>query len=146
MKQSFFVLSALLSTTFSWAGPSVSEGPGPVGTYADCAGQLEDGTPVSFEVRATAAIGFIDSVLINTQDNSLIDQLSCKKGQDIAPGAPSAGRIDWVCVEYRNDYRMGYSVEIMTGGVTGVTTAQVKQEQIFPLAPKVMGTLFCNLK
>lgn len=69
-------------------------------TYADCSGQLIDGTAVSFEVRATAAIGFVDSVLIETETNQLIDQLSCQRGSEVVPGVPSAGKIEWICTEY----------------------------------------------
>lgn len=123
----------------------VSEGPGPVETYATCSGHLEDGTPVSFEVRSTAIVDFVDGVLVRQDNQNLIDQLSCQPGEDLVPGVPSAGQVDWICTEYKNSPRMGYSIVITSGGVLGnISTGLIQLDQIYPLPPKAIGRLVCR--
>ena len=140
------IAALLLVSSFAFAreGTSSGGGVGPVGTYADCTGELNDGTPVSFQVRATAVPTFIDAVLVETETNELIIQLSCVRGDDIVPGTPSAGQVEWVCSEYQHVDDGDISVRLERGGVTGVVTGKILQKQMFPLKPKQMGRLICK--
>lgn len=143
--KSLLIMAALIGMqSLAWAGPHVSEGPGPVGTYARCAGQLRDRTPIRFEIRATAAIGFVDAILMDQRRNRLIVQLSCVRGGNVAPGAPSAGQIDWTCTEYKPTDRTGISVELQSGGVIGRRIGKIQMQQMYPLPPQVIGTLVCQ--
>lgn len=148
MKSLFF--SALFGCLFSLsahatAGTSSGGGLGPHGVYAHCAGQLQDGTKVTFEVRATAAPNIVDSVLL-TQSNELIAHLYCEKGSDVVPGVPSAGTVKWNCGKTALDQNIdgGIIVVVAEGGVTGVTTAKVYAEQMPPLPPQDLGSLLCK--
>jgi hypothetical protein len=140
------VFALCLSANFAFAGTSSGGGTGPVGSYVTCAGQLANGINASFEVRATAAPTIVDSVILNSDSNELIAHLFCEKGGAVAPGAPSAGEIQWVCgrTEWDQSTDGGTSVTVMLGGVTGVTTAQIEEKQMFPLPPLQLGTLLCK--
>jgi hypothetical protein len=128
----------------SYAGPLIGGGGmGPSAVFHACSGVLNDGVQVSFEVRATAAVGVVDAVLVNAEDNSLIDHFLCKRGGDIVDRAPSAGEVVWVCKEYKTP-RLNISVQLDRGGVTGQVTGQILLAQIFPLAPEVVGRLICQ--
>jgi len=95
-------------------------------------------------VRSTAIPNWIDSVLVNTATNELIAQLSCHEGAAVAAGAPSAGKMEWICEEYQHVDDGDISVELLRGGPTGVLTGEIKQKQMFPLEPKVIGSLLCQ--
>lgn len=146
MKMSYLVFAGALSVStivFASMGTSSGGGLGPTGNYADCTGELETGTKVSFSVRGTAIPTFIDSVLVTVDSNDLLAQLKCTEGGDVAPNAPSAGEVLWRCEEYL-DVNQGYSVELERGGFTGVVTGQIFLDQIFPLERKVVGRLLCK--
>lgn len=148
MNKSILLFTSILMATpvFAAGGTGVSEGPGPVGAYTQCSGQLKGHGKVSFEVRATATPSIVDSVLLRSRSNELIAHLYCEKGSEVAKEAPSAGSVDWTCGETDLDQNTdgGFTVQVMTGGVTGVTTAQVFEKQMFPQSAKVLGTLLCN--
>ena len=141
----FLLISTVLVTTASYATTGAIDGQDPIGGHASCSGELIDGTKVSFEVRATAAPTIVDSVLL-TNSNELIAHLFCEKGSPIVQGAPSAGNIDWECGQTAFDQSMdgGILVTVMSGGVTGVTSAKVSAKQMFPLPPQHLGTLICQ--
>lgn len=143
MKKALVILTLNLICPLAFAGPFVSEGPGPVETFAQCTGLVDEDIPVSFEVRATAIPNLVDAVLVNTETNILIDHFTCYPGEAVSETTPSAGKAEWICKEYNDRFSVGYSVEIMSGGVTGLTTGQIKIEQMFPLQPIVIGSLSC---
>jgi hypothetical protein len=143
MKSKIVLALSLLTATTSWAGPFVSEGPGPVATYANCEGRLENGTDVTFEVRATAVPTIIDAVLIEKASNQLISHMYCEKG---APSHRNVPSVTWSCYDSpalsKGRYLM--SVELSAGGFTGITTGTIKAEQIYPLPPQVIGSIVCK--
>lgn len=113
-------------------------------TYAECSGKLQDGTAVDFQIRATAVPTFIDAVLVKTETNELLIQLSCVRGDDLIPGTPSAGQLEWVCSEYKHVDDGDLAVRLERSGVTGVITGSITRKQMYPLKPKKIGRLVCK--
>jgi hypothetical protein len=105
----------------------------------ECGGQLTSGVETSLRIDATAIPTYFSGVLVHGGDAV---SLKCQPdGSDIA-GTPTAGQNLWDCAEARGgDGKI--LVHIERGGFSGIVTAQVSQEQIFPLKPQVIGTLIC---
>jgi hypothetical protein len=135
---SFISLSATAGV-----GTSSGGGLGPVAFYSTCTGSLKK-TSVSFSVRSTALPNFVDSVLVAQPSNVLLSHLRCVRGDDIAPGTPSAGNIAWICTEFTADNSKGISVVLMQGGFSGITTGQVFQAQKNSVQPRAIGNLICK--
>ncbi len=127
------------------AGPLVSGGTGPLKTYASCRGKMDDGVQVSFVIRSTAAPTYQQGLIeLNNASREALN-LECKNVNQPISKVPSAGKVLWKCEELR-DGEGKVSVVLTRGGVTGVTTGQIFQEQMFPLSPALIGSLACGIR
>lgn len=105
-----------------------------------CAGILEDGTEVTFEIRKTAVPTYVDAVLVSSSSNELISHLSCQK-----VGTSQGNNVVavWECLEYPQAPQAGFKIEISTGGFSG-KTGVITLGQMFPLQPQHVGSLVCR--
>lgn len=125
-----FVFLAISSLIFS---PFVQASEGPVEVFAECSGNLKDGTYATFTLRATAAPTLIQGLLyIGANPVSSY----CKK-QNAADGS-----LIMSCTEFRSGD--GKLSVLLRSGNQGFVSAQVSIERIYPLQPKVLGTLSCQ--
>jgi hypothetical protein len=91
-----------------------------------CHGEFE------FAVRKTAAVNFFQGFLKLSDTRSI--SMVCKKG--------TAPLMNWNCVENRQgDGKI--LVDVKTNSATHMLSADLKQEQVFPLKPKTFMTLSC---
>lgn len=104
-----------------------------------CKGVLEDGTSVTFEIRATAVPQFFDGILIDVNSDEVLSQLSCKKTGE---GNGNVVTEIWECSEYATP-RNGIKVKVYSGGIAG-RTASVTLDQMFPLPAQEIGSLLCK--
>jgi hypothetical protein len=143
MKSVLFSVVVLASVS-SFAFGRESGGLGPIQQYAHCVGKV-NGVAATFDVNSTAVVGLAQGVLVEKRSGVVIASLYCKPGADIVAGVPSAGQIVWDC-SYDGHVDDGdMSVKLERGGVTGVVTGVVTQKQMYPLKPKKIGQLVCNL-
>ncbi len=128
----------LLFATLSFAPnafATVSDG----SALVECAGSLESGVETSLRIDNTAIPAYFSGVLVHGQN---VTSLKCQPDGSFIADTPTAGQNLWNCVESRGgDGKI--LVQIERGGFSGVVTAQISQEQMFPLNPQVIGTLIC---
>ncbi|AFY02484.1 hypothetical protein [Bdellovibrio bacteriovorus] len=107
---------------------------------AKCSGHLNDDTAVSFVIQDTAVVNLKQGMLA-TFDGDFAVNMICKKAdrpeQNIPDRSPA-----YSCVENRAGD--GKYIINLVYGISGRLVGQIQQEQIFPLKPQTIGSIFCR--
>jgi hypothetical protein len=108
------------------------------GIVQECSGKLYGQMSVSFQIRTSALPPFIDGIILQSKNNSVIDQLNCAENE-----SPSQMGSIFSCSS-KFDFDGKISVEVYRSEPLGVLIAQVKQDQMYPLPAVVIGSLVCG--
>ncbi|AHZ85350.1 hypothetical protein AB1A81_13140 [Bdellovibrio bacteriovorus] len=132
MKAIVFAFVALFVSVSAQADVSPS-------VFAKCSGHLGDDTAVSFEMLDTAVVNLKQGVLA-TFDGDFAVNMVCEKLK------PSLHKPDntpaYECVENRAGD--GKYIINLVYGISGHLVGQIQHEQIFPLKPLTIGSVFCR--
>lgn len=124
-----YTLASLLIATSAWAGPFVSEGPGPVGDLLTCKGQKS-----GFVIRHTAAV--------NIQQG--LYQPNRRSGKDAVSMECDLNQAMWSCQELSQLGGENLLYARAYENTQGVVTAQLFQKNMAGLEVLV-DTLLCKL-
>lgn len=107
---------------------------------AKCSGSLFDNTALSFVIQDTAIVDLKQGVL-STFDGDFAVAMLCRKAERSQQNRPD-NSLAYSCVENRaGDGK--YLIQLVYG-ISGRLVGQIQQEQIFPLAPQTVGSIFCR--
>lgn len=124
----------VLLTVYSFlSGSIVQASEGPVEVFAECSGNLEDATFASFTLRGAEAPTLLQGLLYIGANpvNSYCKKQSVRDGQ-----------LFMSCTEFRKGD--GKLSVLLRSGNQGFVSAQVSIESVYPLPPRVLGTLSCR--
>ncbi|WP_374033720.1 hypothetical protein ACES2I_13515 [Bdellovibrio bacteriovorus] len=107
---------------------------------AKCSGSLYDNTALSFVIQDTAVVNLKQGVL-STFDGDFSVNMICKKADRSEQNTPDRS-LAYTCVENRaGDGKYIINLEY---GISGRLVGQIQHEQIFPLKPQTIGSIFCR--
>ncbi|MFV8258811.1 hypothetical protein ACNQKP_13470 [Bdellovibrio bacteriovorus] len=107
---------------------------------AKCSGHLNDDTAISFVIQDTAVVNLKQGVLA-TFDGDFAVNMICEKADRSQQNTPDRAPA-YYCVENRaGDGK--YLINLVYG-ISGRLVGQIQHEQIFPLKPLTIGSVFCR--
>lgn len=107
---------------------------------AKCSGSLSDNTALSFVIQDTAIVTLKQGVL-STFDGDFAVNMICRKADRSEQNTPDRSPA-YSCVENRAGD--GKYIINLVYGISGRLVGQIQQEQIFPLPPQTIGSIFCR--